>query len=166
MACVIGVGSPSGDDQAGWRVIDTLHALGVEALGVRLLKLDRPGTALLTQLAAEDRVVLIDAIVSGARAGSVRCIERTEWPSILNAVSSHGFGLAEALALGERLDMLPRHIELYGIELGQALPGEAPSSAVQAAVDTLARQLAKILSAPIPAPQTSDSRVADQSTHP
>lgn len=145
MPCVIGVGSPSGDDQAGWRVIDTLHALGVEALGVKLVKLDRPGAMLLTRLEAEDHVIVVDASVSGARAGAIRRIERADWPRLSAELSSHGFGLAEALTLAERLDMLPARLEVYGIELGHAAPGLPVSEAVEAGADALARQLAQNL---------------------
>jgi hypothetical protein len=35
-------------------------------------------------------------------------------------LSSHGFGVAEALALGRALEELPPRVFIYGIETGQA----------------------------------------------
>ena len=40
---ILGIGSPSGDDQAGWLVVDALAETGV---GAELRKLDRPGATL------------------------------------------------------------------------------------------------------------------------
>ncbi|MBS1147427.1 MAG: hypothetical protein H6R08_1603, partial [Proteobacteria bacterium] len=38
---ILGVGSPSGDDQAGWLTVDALLAEGMQAPRIDIQKLDR-----------------------------------------------------------------------------------------------------------------------------
>ncbi len=63
---ILGIGSPAGDDQAGWLVVDALSELGLDAReGVVLAKLDRPGANLVAKFESAEHVVLIDAMQSG-----------------------------------------------------------------------------------------------------
>lgn len=125
---IIGVGSPMGDDDIGWRVIDALSV--AEWLqpwmgrGVELISLDRPGVALLEELGGAEQVVVIDAMVSGREPGTVAYFK---WPfSIEEAglLSSHGFGVGEALSLGRVLGTLPPILWVWGVEI-QAATGVA-----------------------------------------
>lgn len=150
---IVGIGSPSGDDQAGWLVVDALRALGAaETPGVALVKLDRPGAALLTQFDAAGHVILIDAMRAGGRPGGIRRLARAAWPTLAAGASSHGFGLADALALAESLGALPARIEVYGIEAVETEPGAALAPAVAAGAASLARRLARMLRARPEAP--------------
>lgn len=143
---VFGIGSLSGDDQAGWLVVDALRALGLERDAPLVLdKLDRPGASLLTRLEGADHVILIDAMRGGGAPGDIRRLDPSDWASAAADVSSHGFGLAAALALADALGGLPARVELYGIEIGAAQPGETVSAPVHAAAATLGRQLADAL---------------------
>jgi hydrogenase maturation protease len=133
---VLGIGSPSGDDQAGW--------IFVEALGSRLpavtrvAGLDRPGSTLISILQEADRVVLVDAMQGGGRPGAIRHLINDEWASHRGGLSSHGLGLLDSLRLARELGCLPGRLDLYGIEICSALPGAEPSDAIISA----ARQLA------------------------
>jgi len=137
---ILGVGSPYGDDQAGWLVIDALAGMGIQ--GVELVKLDRPGAALVGQLDSANRVVLIDAMQGGGEPGTIRRFDRNDWPDFAQGLSSHGLGVAEALALAKALDALPADLTLYGIEISSAEAGDEPCQAIRTAASTLAERIA------------------------
>jgi hydrogenase maturation protease len=140
---ILGIGSPSGDDQAGWLVVDALLAEGVRTgEGIAIEKLDRPGANLIPLLEKADRVILVDAMQGGGPAGSIRHFDRNDWPGYGGGLSSHGFGVLDALALARELGSLPPRLDVYGIEIGSAVPGEAPGAAVAAAARQLARRIA------------------------
>lgn len=137
---VLGIGSPSGDDQAGWLVVDVLRGYGIDAG-----KLDRPGATLVSVLADVEHVILVDAMQGGGGPGQIRRFERHDWRGYRQGLSSHGFGVLDALSLAEALGSLPPRLELYGIEIGSADPGTAAGEAVQAAAQKLAARIATSL---------------------
>ena len=146
MLTIIGIGSPIAGDQLGWQVIDQLqqlrqhHDIKLDTYGplelanqiqsteqIQLIKLDRPGSGLLDYLDVEGKVILIDAIMSEQHDfGDVICLDAHqlvapvdtvatgEQPSLL---SSHGFGLKEALQLAKQLKRLPRDCLIMGLNL-------------------------------------------------
>ena len=138
---ILGVGSPFGDDRAGWLVIDALKAKLDEheraCAGLQLAALDRPGAALLEHLRGADRAVLIDAVRGAWAPGTVVRLD----PARLDAnrqVSSHGFGVAEAFALGAALNALPPELTVLAI----AIDGNSRSVDVSEAVRGAATRLA------------------------
>lgn len=140
---ILGIGSPSGDDQAGWLVVDDLLAGGVQpGEGLAIEKLDRPGATLIPRLENASRVILIDAMQGGGPAGRIRHFDLNGWPGYGGGLSSHGFGVLDALALARELGSLPPRLDVYGIEIGSAMPGEAPGTAVASAARQLARRIA------------------------
>ncbi|HMA10279.1 MAG TPA: hydrogenase maturation protease [Steroidobacteraceae bacterium] len=139
-ACIFGIGSPSGDDQAGWLTVDALLGLGVGAV-----KLDRPGANLIPLLEKADWVILVDATQGSGRAGDIRHFGRDDWAGHGGGLSSHGFGVLDALMLAQALGSLPPRLELYGIEIGSANPGGAPGGNVRAAALRLAQRIAASL---------------------
>jgi hydrogenase maturation protease len=142
---ILGIGSPSGDDQAGWLTVDALLTSGVrERHGeVVIEKLDRPGANLILLLEKARRVILVDAMQGHGRAGEIHHFDREKWAGYGQGLSSHGFGVFDALSLAQSLGSLPHRLDLYGIEIGSVLPGEAPGDSVRAA----ARQLARLIAA-------------------
>ena len=140
---ILGIGSPAGDDQAGWLVVDALQARGVDANGrVALSKLDRPGASLLACLEGADRVILVDALQSGGTPGEIHRWIDADWATTGADLSSHGFGVLAALALAQALGSLPQQVEVVGIEIASAEPGTPVSPAVRQVVEELAAQLA------------------------
>jgi hydrogenase maturation protease len=140
---VLGIGSPSGDDQAGWLTVDALLASGVSAdekIGIE--KLDRPGANLIPLLDKAPWVILIDAMQSDAQVGRIRRFDRKDWPEYSQGLSSHGFGVLDALSLAQALGSLPARLDLYGIEIGSANPDEVPGDSIQAASRQLAQRIA------------------------
>jgi hydrogenase maturation protease len=134
---ILGVGSPAGDDQAGWLAVDALQRAGLEAC-----KLDRPGANLVSLLEDIDHVILIDAMQGGGAPGQIRHFGRHDWAGHGQALSSHGFGVLDALSLAEALGCLPAKLDLYGIEIASAQPGAAPDDVVRGAAERLAARIA------------------------
>ena len=143
---IYGVGSPSGDDQAGWLVVDALEALGVASgADVVIAKLDRPGAGLVARLDAAGHAILIDAMQSGAPPGTLHRFDPADGPLPAADLSSHGFGVFAALALAQALGRLPPRVEVIGIEIAQAALGDAVSEPVRSAAAKLARRIAATL---------------------
>ena len=149
---IFGIGSPSGDDQAGWLTIDALLARGVGRDGTVIEKLDRPGTSLIPLLNDASWVILVDAMQSGDQPGCIKRFGAGDWPAYGRGLSSHGLGVLDALLLARELGGLPPRLDLYGIEIGLAGPGEQVGNTVQAATQRLARYIAADLCAPIQLP--------------
>jgi hydrogenase maturation protease len=135
--CILGIGSPSGDDQAGWLTVDALLDLGVGAV-----KLDRPGANLIPLLEKADWVILVDATQGSGRPGDIRHFGCDDWAGYGGGLSSHGFGVLDALTLAQALGSLPPRLDLYGIEIGSANPGGSPGDEVLAAALRLAERIA------------------------
>lgn len=140
---IFGIGSPSGDDQAGWLVVDALLETGIPRdSGIVIDKLDRPGANLIPLLEFGDHVILIDAMRGDGQPGRIRHFSDRNWSAYDSGLSSHGFGVLAALTLARELGSLPPRLDLYGIEIGPAEPGEAPGLNVRAAARKLANLIA------------------------
>jgi hydrogenase maturation protease len=61
-------------------------------------------------------------------------------------VSSHGFGVAEAINLARILQLLPKSLTVYGIEGKNFGIGETVSPEVLKSVEDLAQQIAALVS--------------------
>jgi hydrogenase maturation protease len=140
---ILGIGSPSGDDQAGWLVVDALQDAGLEDVDID--KLDRPGASLIPLLAGVSHLILIDAMRGGGQAGDIRRFDQQDWPAYGQGLSSHGIGVLDALLLARELNALPPRIELYGIEIGAACLSETATAPVRHAARQLAGQIAASL---------------------
>ena len=128
---VIGVGTWQGDDAAGLAVAEQVSRQSLPA-GVEAVACERGGPDMLDALSGAGAVVLVDATRSGRPPGAVH---RPGLEDLRNrpGLSTHGFGVPEALDLAASLEALPERIEIVGIEAG-ALEGDALSAAVERAV--------------------------------
>jgi hydrogenase maturation protease len=91
-------------------------------------------------LAGVQHAVIIDvALSAGLRAGGVRWLDEREIEA-RSAVSSHGFGLAEALALARALGDAPSRVSVLAISATH-LEGEALSDPVREAVPVAVREV-------------------------
>src|SRR5437667_4838472 len=127
------------DDAAGVLVGERLRAMGIAAE-------IQSGNAfeLIASWEGTEHVILVDAVVTGAPCGTVHVLEGNppRLPRTLQ-ISSHGFGLAEALRLGQVLNSLPDRVTVYGIEGGEFENGETVSPEVLTAVERVAQQIAQ-----------------------
>lgn len=126
------------DDAAGPLAARWLRELGLEAL-----EFSGDGLALLEAWSGAEQVVVIDAVSTGAPSGTISMWDGRTAPVLRGAPATHSFGLAEAIELGRLLGRLPPSLTIYGIEGRDFTPGRAPSAAVLAAVETLARRIAE-----------------------
>jgi hydrogenase maturation protease len=144
---VLGIGNPDrGDDGAGRAVAQGLR--GALPDGVALAEADGEATGVLARLEGADAAFLVDACVSGAPAGTVRRLDVGVAPLPEDAfgLSTHGFGLAQAVELARALGRLPPRCVVYAIEGASFAPGAPLTPAVAAAVNEVARRLRAELS--------------------
>jgi hydrogenase maturation protease len=147
---ILGIGSPAGDDQAGWLTIDALLATGLRSEdGLVIEKLDRPGASLIPLLDKAAWVILIDAMQGSGPAGRVQHFDQADWPQHTKGLSTHGVGVLDALSLACALSSLPPRLDLYGIEIGSANFGEQAGDEIASAAQQLARSIAATLSPPM-----------------
>lgn len=139
--CVLGIGSPFGDDQLGWEVVDALSndnsLQKYMPQSLQLNKLDRPGLLLLSYLQDVDTVIIIDAMVSDGKVGMIHRLCNQEITLMKNLISSHHISIPEALKLGDKLNMLPRKIVLYGIEIDPCYLNNGISEKVKLSINHL-----------------------------
>lgn len=128
---ILCIGSPTESDNLGFLAANLLMGL-FDPDKVEVLALDRPGPRLIEHMRGADTVILVDAVKSGAKAGTLYRLEgRALDGMVAHHTSSHGFGLAETLALADRMGELPRHLKFIGLEAG-AKPFEAAEIALLA----------------------------------
>ena len=134
---VIGVGNAlRGDDGAGPAVLGRLRAEC--PAGVELCESDGEVTGLLDALSGRRAAIVVDAVCSGAEAGTVHCW-RDDAPALAVLRSStHALGVADALALAEALQRRPHRVTVVAIEARHFAPGEPLSPPVAQAVDPAA----------------------------
>lgn len=140
---VIGVGSPFGDDALGLEAARLLA--GRSAAGVDVVAADRPGERLLDLFEGCAAVIVIDAASRpGARsnAATVHDLDLdAAAASELRPLSSHGLGVAQAIALARALGRLPARGRLLAVEVDPDAGGTVGLSAAagQALQDVCAR---------------------------
>jgi hydrogenase maturation protease len=135
---VIGCGNRDrSDDGAGVMVAERVRELGVKAeicTGESL--------ALIAAWNGTDDVVLVDAVVTGAPVGKVWLWDGgqvTTQGSI--SISTHGYGVAEAIKLARILEWLPKRLRVFGIEGRLFDFGSEISAEVMCAVEEVVEQI-------------------------
>lgn len=141
---ILGIGSPFGDDRAGWEACTLLRArrgAGVSAPDVEIRTLDRPGLLLVDQFAGIDNVILIDAVRSAAAVGAIHRLDGDCLGGTRPLLSSHAGGVMEAVDLARALGGLPLHLRIFGVEADPTNHRDVLSPAVRAALPELVRQV-------------------------
>lgn len=142
-AVVIGVGNPDrGDDGVGTEVLGRLE--GRVPTGVRLVRLSGADPAQIIEAwAGADRVFLVDAMVSGAPAGTVRRFDAVAGPlpAEVSLASTHALGAGTAIEMARVLGRLPRSLVVYAIEGATFTVGAGMSPAVAAAAAEVAGRI-------------------------
>jgi hydrogenase maturation protease len=136
---VIGVGNEwRGDDAAGLWVARRLQQDNLPQVQI----FESLGTGSEVQDAWKDAagVIVVDAVSSGGPPGAIYRFDAhdAEMPvRSSRSNSSHGWGVAEALALGRIFQELPPFLIIYGIEGKNFDPGREVSPEVAAAIPEL-----------------------------
>jgi hydrogenase maturation protease len=139
---VLGIGNPDrGDDAAGREVARLVRRI----LPRRIDVTEHAGEAtdLLIRMEGAAAAFLVDACVSEAPAGTIWRFDAGAGPLPERAfgLSTHGFGVAEAIELARALDRLPPRCIVYAIEGSSFELGAPLSPQVEAAAADVARRL-------------------------
>ncbi|MGE5225599.1 MAG: hydrogenase maturation protease [Planctomycetaceae bacterium] len=139
-ARVIGCGNPhAGDDAAGLLVAAALRDRVPE--GVEVVEAG-PASRVLDLLDGVDVAIVVDAVRSPGGERAPGTLVRAEAgpdglpASLRSSLSSHGLGVAEAVALAAALGRAPR-VVVHGVEAADVGVGSPPSAPVAAALPRL-----------------------------
>ena len=110
------------------------------------------GAALMELWKGADRVIVIDAMRSGAAPGNVSRFDATRrpLPATMHRDSTHAFSLPEAVELSRTLQQLPRQLIVYGVEAQNFEPGTNLSAALELAMQTLVERVLQEVSQEVP----------------
>jgi hydrogenase maturation protease len=139
---VLGIGNVSrGDDAVGLVVARRLQEAPLD--GVIIMLASGEATALLALWQDTDAVVLVDAVCTGARPGTLHrfAVGTQPLPAMFSCVSTHAFGVAEAIELARALRQLPPALVVYGVEGATFEMGAGLSGAVAAVVPQVVAQV-------------------------
>ena len=132
---VIGIGNDwRRDDGAGLEVARRLG--GVQVTGEPI--------ALVTAFSGEDEVVVVDAVSSGARPGTLHVFDASSErlpTELFGASSTHALGLADAIEIARILGRLPASVRVVGIEGARFDYGCGLTLEVEAAVEECTRSI-------------------------
>ncbi len=153
---IVGLGNPIlQDDAVGLRVAQALRHRLDGAEGIEVVEDYNGGLRLMERMVGYDRVVVVDAIVSGAAPGTLHSLRPDDRPTRRSA-SSHDVDLATALALGRQAGApLPndREVHLVGIEAVAVLDfGEVLTPDVEAAVPRAVELVLSLARSPMEEP--------------
>lgn len=137
---MVGLGNPIlGDDGVGWKVAQEFSSIEGHSGRVAVECLSIGGLGLMERMLGYDRVILVDAIETGAcPEGNVRTfpLAALDRPGLGHSASAHDVSLDSALktaeAMGERI---PHRVDIVAIEAHRCYDfSEELSPAVAAAV--------------------------------
>ena len=141
---VIGIGNEyRSDDGVGLRV---LRALKQKALaGTVLIECTNEGIDLPETWKTAQIVVLVDAVSSGARPGTIYRLDALAQsiPTDLSFQSTHSFGIAEMIELARILGQLPDSLIVYAIEGKDFSMGAGLSAEVESVVQEVVAQVTR-----------------------
>lgn len=144
---IIGVGNGfRSDDGVGPVVAQHLRQL---LPGVVITEASGEGAALMELWKGAARVILIDAVQSGAAPGTIHRLDvnAQPLPATFFRYSTHAFGVAEAIEMARALGQLPPHFIVYGIEGKTYAAGIDLSSEVEQAMHAVVAQVQADVSA-------------------
>jgi hydrogenase maturation protease len=132
---VIGIGnSDCGDDSVGRSVVRRIKRRNLPFL--RTIEHEGEGASLMDLWKGANHVIVVDAVSSGKEAGTIHRFDALQQslPGQIFNLSTHAFGLVEAVELARALKQLPARFVVFGIEGKQFKVGAKPSAGVQEAV--------------------------------
>jgi len=144
---VLCVGNPDrGDDGVGQAVARLLR--GRVPNDVVVAECDGGAAEVLDRISGVDSAILVDAAVCGMTAGTVHRVDCAAGEAVPTArvASSHGLGVAEAIALARTLGCLPRVCLIYAVEAKRVAPGDELSPEVTHAAQEVAERVLLSLS--------------------
>ena len=137
---VVGIGSPHGDDRAGWLIAEHLQKRGPNRFDIKIAK---SPVDLLDWLEGVSRLVICDACHG---LGEIGRSHRWTWPApeitTIAMSGTHNLALPTVLALAEKLGQLPDEVVIQAIEGANRTVSAEISHEVAGAIVLLADQIA------------------------
>jgi hydrogenase maturation protease len=143
---IIGIGNPfRGDDAAGLLVARRLRDLASDRAEV--IEAELAGLDVLDMMAEASAVILIDAAKSGRPAGTIHRLDASAGPisGDLFPYSTHVINAVDAIEMSRTLGLLPPHVIVYGVEVGDTTTSNALSPAVAGALDQVVEEVLREL---------------------
>ncbi len=149
---IIGIGqSLRGDDAAGLEAVrlwQETYQAKVDRPMVQAELAELPGIGLLDLFEGSAAAILVDAVISGAKPGTIHQLSEEQLEASGSGTgSAHGWGVAETLSLGCQVcpTAMPNRVIVIGIEAGQCNLGEPLSPAVQSKLHEAATIIEQIV---------------------
>ena len=139
---LIGIGNECrSDDGAGLVAIRALKAR--ELADTLVIESPSDGAELMELWKSAAKVILIDAVSSDGVPGTIYRFDAHAQPipACLSFLSTHTFGLAEAIELARALHMLPQYLVVYAIEGQNFAIGTGLSREVEKAEQEVVEQV-------------------------
>jgi len=139
---VIGIGNEfRGDDASGLLIVRQLKENLLK--GVRFLEQSGEATTLMEAMKQKGAVILVDAVQSGAEAGTIHRYDASEksMPAEFLRCSTHNFSVHDAIEMARALEQLPPELIVYGIEGSHFEPGTELSPSMQTAIANAVQQI-------------------------
>lgn len=137
---VMGLGSPHGDDQAGWLVVDFLERMGYPS--ERLRRLRHPAE-MLDHFAADETYLVCDA----CRGSESQRVARWIWPDErlrgLHGRGTHDMAVSDVLELARTLQRCPPTVEVWAVAGDSWEPNAPPRAEVFKAARDVAETILK-----------------------
>jgi hydrogenase maturation protease len=114
---VLGVGNILLTDEGiGVRVVEAFESRYQIPDGVDVMDGGTAGMELLSSIASRDHVILIDAVNTGADAGTVVCLVDDQVPALFRTkISPHQLGISDLLGVLTITGEMPKNLTLFGV---------------------------------------------------
>ncbi len=116
---IVGLGSPNGNDQLGWLIIDELKQKTTQP-NLTFFKSKSNGSDWFHEINDHQQIIFIDAVLSEEPIGSLIEVSVGDLDQLSsNSSSSHNISLADSLSLARSLDYLDAVVRIIGISIEQ-----------------------------------------------
>ncbi len=145
---VIGLGSPIvSDDRVGLEVVRRIEEMRLDGVETRQEAIG--GLDIIPMIMGYRRVIIVDAIKSGARPpGTVMVFDPEDFAPTITDSSAHDVNLATAMYLGRQLEpeSMPEQVRFIAVEVEELLTvSEEMTPAVEAAVPDAVAKVLRLL---------------------
>ena len=118
---IVGFGSPFGNDQFGWLVIDEIEKRFPNSVSIVLYKSKGNGVDWLSEIKDADKLIIVDAVKSDKPVGYLHEFIFDEDINLEKSslfTSSHSVSIVDSVELARTLGMFTQPIRFLGVEVG------------------------------------------------
>ena len=141
---IVGLGSPQGDDQFGWRVIDVLEGKTDLVHQWRLFRSNAKAMDWFGEVEDSELVVFVDGVKGNGKTGEIVVLTEEELPKNNLAPSSHAIPFAESVELVKQLFGMQLAVYFVGVEIGDTVAMTELSQEVARAVPEVVNIVEKL----------------------